>query len=112
MSQISTAPQYVFRVFTTYALLKIITQSSLQQELMENSVATLVNKNLILLSFQTNKLAVVSSEWNESYLQGSRPLPQQLFNVPGCSGHQLLCVVLLHSVEVLVSQKNLDRHGE
>lgn len=45
---------------------------------------------------------------SESYLQGSRPFSQQLFNVPGCSGHQLVCIILLHSVEVLIPQKNLD----
>lgn len=53
---------------------------------------------------QTNcKLTVGSFERSGFYLQGSRPLVQQLFYVPGCSGHQLLRIILLHSVEVLVS---------
>lgn len=46
------------------------------------------------------------------YLQGSRPLPQQLFKVRCCSGHQLLGVILLHSIEVLVFKKNLVKYRE
>lgn len=54
-------------------------------------------------------LTVCSPEWNETYLQGSRPFPQQLFYVSGCPGHQLLCIILLHRVKMLVSQKNLNK---
>lgn len=50
---------------------------------------------------------VGASKWFESYLQGGRPFPQQLLDIPRRSRHQLLGVVLLHRVQMLVSAENL-----
>lgn len=48
------------------------------------------------------------SMWDKPYLQGGRPFPQQLLDIPCRSRHQLLCIVLLHRVQMLVSAKNLQ----
>lgn len=51
-----------------------------------------------------------SSKWDVPYLQGGRPLPQQLLDFPRRSRHQLLRIILLHRVQMLVSAKDLRRH--